>query len=82
MRNPKDLNTDKAKKAGNLVKPIIFLLIFTGIMSLAAYSFLTYNPEPIAQKFFENRKMGKDYQDYKDEDSAKKKAERNIFLQN
>ncbi len=72
---------NQKKKAGILVKPILFLLIFTGIMAMAAYSFFTYNPEPIAQKFFENRKMAKDYQDYKDEDSAKKKAERNIFLQ-
>ncbi len=69
------------KKVASLVKPAIFIGVFTGLMAFAAYSFLTYDPEPIAQEFFENRKMGKDYQDLKDKESAKKKAQRNIFLQ-
>ena len=72
---------NQKQEVRNLVKSIIFLVIFTGIMALSAYSFFTYDPDPIAQNFFENRKMAKDYQDYKNEDSAKKKAERNIFLQ-
>ncbi len=73
--------TKLKKKTANRIKLVIFLLTFSGIMAFAAYNFFTYDPEPIAQEFFENRKMGKDYQDYKDKESAKKKAERSIFLQ-
>jgi len=73
--------THQKKKTANRIKLVIFLVTFAGIMAFAAYSFLTYDPEPIAQEFFENRKMGKNYQDLKDKESAKKKAQRNIFLQ-
>ena len=75
----KQANT--SKKLGSLIKYGVFLAVFSGIMVFAAYSFISHNPKPIAQKFFENRKMGQDYQDYKDNESAKKKAERNVFLQ-
>ncbi len=56
----------------------IFLLIIVGLV----YHFNTDQSIESTQKFFEQRKQFQEYHEYKkDEDSAKKKAERNIFLQ-
>ncbi len=61
--------------------PVKVLISASILLGLAIYAMLTYEPKPIAHNFYENRKKVDTYEVYKNTDSAKKKAERNIFLQ-
>jgi len=60
---------------------MIFLGISISLLIIGGYLLLTYEPKSTAQKFYEDRKDVEYYQQYRDSQSAKKKAERNIFLQ-
>ncbi len=51
------------------------------VLGAIAYLFLTYEPRSVAQKFYEDRQNARDYYQGKDNESSKKRAERNIFLQ-
>ena len=62
-----------------------FLKFIAGVIVLILLGLIFHYSQdkpPIAQKFFEDRKSPESYHEYKDNESAKKKAERNIFLQN
>ncbi len=71
-----DSNQDKSKKT-----LYIFIAISLGLLAIGAYLLLTYQPKTVAQQFYEDRKSVQYYQEYRDSQSNKKKAERNIFLQ-
>lgn len=60
---------------------IILLAVLFCVLGAIAYLFLTYEPKSVAQKFYEDRQRAEDYYENKEQDSAKKRAERNIFLQ-
>ena len=74
------IDNNKPKKASEKL-PIKFLISVSILFGLSVYAMLTYEPKPIAQSFYEKRKNVDVYDVYKNTDSAKKKAERNIFLQ-
>ncbi|MEH6344101.1 MAG: hypothetical protein V7785_03360 [Bermanella sp.] len=59
----------------------ILLAVLIGVLGAIVYLFLTYEPKSVAQKFYEDRQNARDYYQGKDNESAKKRAERNIFLQ-
>jgi hypothetical protein len=64
-----------------LLKFLMVILILVGLGLL--YHFKTDQGLENTQRFFENRKDVQEYHKYKeDEESAKKRAEKNIFLQN
>jgi len=71
---------DNEKEASNK-RLMIFLGISISLLVIGGYLLLTYEPKSTAQKFYEDRKDVEYYQQYRDSQSAKKKAERNIFLQ-
>ncbi len=76
------IENSKKKSATSAEKlPVKFLVSVSILLGLAIYTMLTYEPKPIAQSFYEKRKNVDTYEVYKNTDSAKKKAERNIFLQ-
>lgn len=62
---------------------LIFLLIIFGLLSVGLiYYFQNDQNFQSTESFFENRKGVQEYHEYKEsEESAKKRAERNIFLQ-
>lgn len=60
---------------------IIFIASVAGILILAAVYMLNYEPPSLAENFYESRKSVESYNEYKDNDSSKRKAERNVFLQ-
>ncbi len=68
------------KEASNK-RLLIFLGVSISLLGIGGYLLLTYEPKSTAQKFYEDRKDVEYYQQYRDSQSAKKKAERNIFLQ-
>ena len=71
---------DNEKEASNK-RLLIFLVISISLLSVGGYLMITHEPKSVAQKFYEDRKSEQYYQQYRDSQSAKKKAERNIFLQ-
>jgi len=71
---------DNEKEASNK-RLFIFLGVSISLLIIGGYLLLTYEPKSTAQKFYEDRKDVEYYQQYRDSQSAKKKAERNIFLQ-
>jgi len=70
----------KPKKSGTL-KVVVFIAISLAVVTYAGFYFMTYQPTPIAEKFYADRKGVVEYQKYKDSESAKKKAQKNIYLQ-
>ncbi len=75
----KKKNSDQDKSKKNLY---IFIVISMGLLAIGAYLLLTYQPKTVAQKFYEDRKDVEYFQESRESQSNKKKAERNIFLQN
>ena len=77
----KNENSEKNKQLKSLV---IFISVVTVLVSCGVYFHLnTDQSNPKTEAFFEARKNPESYHEYKaEEESAKKKAERNIFLQN
>ena len=78
----KQTNKQKSeqKKASNR-RMLIFLGVSISLLGIGGYLLLTYDPKSVAQKFYEDRKSAQYYQEYRESQSAEKKAERNIFLQ-
>jgi hypothetical protein len=62
-------------------QPLIFVTLCLLVLFAMALAFLYYEPEPLAEDFYKARKSVNDYHQYEESDSAKKKAERNVFLQ-
>ena len=62
-------------------KKLIFIASVTGVLVLAAVYMINYEPQSLAESFYENRKSVESYNEYKGNESAKSKAERNVFLQ-
>jgi len=91
MAAPRVLPSEKQEKRAAKKKPksdtyatlkaIIFVLSCIGLISFSAHYFTGYTPKPVAEKFYMDRKSPGDYQKLKDAESAKKKSEKNIFLQ-
>ena len=82
----KDENPNTGKKRSRpkelgTLKIVVFLAISMALVTYSAHYFINYQPTPVAEKFFADRKDVVDYQKYKDSESAKKKAEKNIYLQ-
>jgi|GEM_PF-2173068 len=73
-------NSAKPKGLG-ILKMVAFLAISMTVVAYAGYYFMNYQPTPVAEKFYADRKGVVDYQKYKDGESAKKKAEKNVYLQ-
>ena len=73
-------NKSKPKSLG-ILKMVAFLAISMAVVTYAGFYFMNYQPTPIAEKFYADRKGVADYQKYKDSESAKKKAEKNVYLQ-
>ena len=62
-------------------KQLMFSVIVLCLLGLSAYYFATYEPPQMASSFYENRQSVESYRQSRALDSAKVKAERNIFLQ-
>ncbi len=77
-KNNKEKDNEKENSNKRL---LIFLGISISLLGIGGYLLLTYEPKSMAQKFYEDRKSVQYYQEYRDSQSNKKKAERNIFLQ-
>lgn len=73
---------DKTSHSASQKSLIKFILITLTLITLGLIFHYSQDKPPVAQKFFEDRKSPESYHEYKDNESAKKKAERNIFLQN
>ncbi len=73
-------HSSKPKDSGTL-KILVFLITCMAVVIYAGFYFMNYQPTPVAEKFYADRKGVADYQKYKDNESAKKKAEKNIYLQ-
>lgn len=81
MTDSADNHANKVKLTATQKSFIKFITVTILIISFALIYHFTDDKEPLAQKFFENRKTPQTYSEYKETESAKKKAERNIFLQ-
>lgn len=81
--NSKEKN-EKSEKNKQLKSLVIFISVVTLLVGCGVYFHLnTDQSNPKTEAFFEARKNPESYHEYKaEEESAKKKAERNIFLQN
>ncbi|MGK0444772.1 MAG: cytoskeletal protein RodZ [Bermanella sp.] len=65
----------------SLIKLIVIALVLIGLG--LTFHFNTDQSIPSTERFFEQRKNVQEYHEYKqEEESAKKRAEKNIFLQN
>ncbi len=73
-------HSSKPKGLG-ILKMVAFIAISIAVVIYAGFYFMNYQPTPVAEKFYADRKGVADYQKYKDNESAKKKAEKNIYLQ-
>ncbi len=71
-------NTDQEKSKKGL---IIFIAVSLTLLAVGAFLLITYQPKSVAERFYENRKSELYYQEHRDAQSNKRKAERNIFLQ-
>ncbi len=73
----------EAKSPEELAKrnKIIFIASVAGILVFAAVYMMNYEPPSLAEDFYKNRKSVDSYNEYKNSDDAKSKAERNVFLQ-
>ena len=79
----KDKQEKKIKSSEEITKRnrIIFIACVAGVLVFAAIYMMNYEPPSMAESFYESRKSVESYDEYQDMDSAKKKAERNVFLQ-
>lgn len=72
---------DKAVQSATQKSFIKFLFVTIVLITLGVLFHYSQDKPPLAQKFFEDRKSPESYHEYKENETAKKKAERNIFLQ-
>lgn len=72
---------DKAVQSATQKSFIKFLFVTIVLITLGVVFHYSQDKPPLAQKFFEDRKSPESYHEYKENETAKKKAERNIFLQ-
>ena len=78
----KKSNKEKDNEKGISNNRLLLLLVVSiSLLSVGAYLLLSHEPKSVAQKFYEDRKSEEYYQQHRDSQSAKKKAERNIYLQ-
>ena len=81
MAKGKNKKTNNANQEVTKRKQLMFSIIVLCLLGLSAYYFATYEPTTMAQSFYENRQGIERYRQSRALDSAKVKAERNIFLQ-
>ncbi len=74
-------NTNSASQEITKRKQLMFSVIMLCLLGLSAYYFATYEPPQMANSFYESRQSVESYRQSRALDSAKVKAERNIFLQ-
>ncbi len=60
---------------------IIFLAVSITLLIIGGYLLISHEPKTEAEKFYHDRKNVEYHQQYRESRSNKKKAERNIFLQ-
>jgi len=81
MAKVKNKKINNANQEVTQRKQVMFSIIVLCLLGLSAYYFTTYEPTAMAQSFYENRQSAEQYRQSRALDSAKVKAERNIFLQ-
>jgi CHASE3 domain sensor protein len=79
MDKEQETKTEQSERKGLLIfVGVVVVLVGLGVL----FHLNTDQSTKSVQTYFEKRKMPEDYHQYKkEEESAKKKAERNIFLQ-